>query len=242
MLDFLTSRTVAVFLSTCALLTMTCVLSACWDIGQPVPVEGNYDLVYDDVIRVYLDDDLLVELDAMDGGEIPLGDDLAIAYDEICSGADTLCPSEAYWDEVAIYQPLGEDNALLNAVNIGTIGEEGTRLAGLVDDHGAFAMLLGLDLGASESCLAVGLSLAEGRFERLQEDEEMIYGDISGGVISVEYAAGCEIAPGVILAGALRLETGYEGIWTGPLETAHVRPDPAIDENGDPLGEDPYLD
>ncbi len=234
-----TARTLVI---TTALAALALFAPACWDIGTEVPVEGNYDLVYDDVIRVYLNDELIVELDAMNGGEIPLGDDIVLEYDEICSGEDTFCPSEAYWDEVAIYQPMGTDNALLNAVNIGTIGNEGARLAGLMDGHGAFSLLLGLDLGANESCLAVGLSLADGRFERERDGEDFIYGDITDGVISVEYAAGCEIAEGVVLSGALRLETGFEGARTGDLDTGDVQTDPAIDENGEPLDDDQVLE
>ncbi len=219
------------------------VATGCWELEEETAVEGNYALTYDDVIRVYLNDELLVELDGANGGTIPLTDEIAIEYDELCSGEDTICPSEAYWDEVAIYQPLGKDNVLLNAVNIGTIGEPGVRLAGLLANDATFDLLLGLSASASEQCLAIGVSLAEGQFVKSAgAARNAFYDGVEDGVISLTYGAGCEIAPGVTLSAGLRFETDFSGVRTGDLDVGDVEVDPAIDENGDPIDEDPLVD
>ncbi|MAE29936.1 MAG: hypothetical protein CMJ87_13290 [Planctomycetes bacterium] len=217
--------------------------TGCWELEEETAVEGNYTLTYDDVIRVYVNDSLVVELDGANGGTIPLTDEIEIEYDELCSGEDAICPSEAYWDEVAIYQPLGVDNALLNAVNIGSIGEEGVRLAGLLGNDATFDLLLGLSASANEQCLAIGISLAEGQFVKSAgANRNAFYDGVEDGTISLTYGAGCEITPGVTLSAGLRFETDFYGDRTGDLDVGDVEVDPAIDENGDPIDEDPLVD
>ncbi len=218
-------------------------ITGCWDLGEETAVEGNYEITYDDVIRVYLNDELVVELDGAHGGTIPLTDEIELEYDELCSDEDTICPSEAYWDEVAIYQPLGADNALLNAVNIGTIGEPGVRLAGLLGNDASFDLLLGLSASASEQCLAIGISTADGQFVKSGgAARNAFYDGIEEGTITLAYGAGCEITPGVTLSAGLRFETDFVGERVGDLDVGSVDVDPAIDENGDPIDEDPLVD
>lgn len=217
--------------------------TGCWELEDETAVEGNYAITYDDVIRVYVNDELVVELDAAQGGTIPLTDEIDLEYDELCSDENTICPSESYWDEVAIYQPLGADNALLNAVNIGTIGDEGVRLAGLLNNDATFALLLGLSASANEHCLAIGISTADGEFVKSAgAARNAFYDGIEDGTITVAYAAGCEIVEGVTLSAGLRFETGFVGDRIGDLDVGSVDVDPAIDENGDPIDEDPLVD
>ncbi len=217
--------------------------TGCWELEQDTAVEGNYTITYDDVIRVYVNDEFVVELDAAQGGTIPLTDEISLEYDELCSDENTICPSESYWDEVAIYQPLGADNALLNVVNIGTIGEPGVRLAGLLGNDATFDLLLGLSASANEHCLAVGISTAEGEFVKSAgAARNAFYDGIDEGTINVAYGAGCEIVEGVTLSAGLRFETGFAGDRVGDLDVGSVEVDPAIDEHGDPIDEDPLVD
>jgi hypothetical protein len=201
-----------------------------------VYAEGNYDITYDDNVRVYYGDELIVEIDPAVGGTIDIGE-WQIEYDEFCSDPDYSCPTEAYWDEVAIYQPLGYENMLLNVVNIGTIGEQGLRLPGTIDESGDFNLLLGLSASASENCLAVSLSTADGSFSQTSLEREKRYDQIDAATITVTYAAGCEILDGVIIASAITFETDFTGVRTGDVDLGDVEPDPAIDENGEEVAD-----
>lgn len=229
---------------TAGILTITSALAfalaACWELDEEVQVEGNFAITYNDIIRVYFNDELVAEINAAEGGEIPLGELGTFEYDELCSSEDVVCPSEELWDEVAVEQPLGVDNALLNAVNIGTYGEEGTRLAGLIESNGDYALLLGISAAASGSCLAVGISTAEGTFthDPAPGERNPVYDRIEDGVITVAYGAGCYITEDIILTGSLTFETDFEGVRTGDLDLGDVEAEPAIDEDGEEIDEE----
>ncbi len=213
------------------LVAMVASTSACWELDNDVHVEGNYALTHSDITRVYWGDELVAEIDPAQGGTLELGE-YSVEYDEFCSDPDYSCPTEVYWDEVAIYQPLGTDNALLNAVNIGTIGEPGARLAGLIDSEGNFSMLLGLSASWDENCISVGISTAEGTFTQTGLGRENVYNTMEAGTIAITYAAGCEVVEGVTLSTSLTFETDFTGTRTGDIDLGDVEPDPAIDEDG----------
>lgn len=213
------------------LVAMLASATACWELDENVYAEGNYELTHSDIMRVYWGDELIAEIDPALGGTLELGE-FSIEYDEFCSDPNFSCPTEAYWDEVAIYQPLGTDNALLNAVNIGTIGEPGTRLAGVIDTSGAFTMLLGLSASWDENCIAVGISTAEGNFTQSVLERNNHYDQMDSGTIAITYAAGCEVLDGVTLSASLTFESDFSGVRTGDVDLGDVEPDPAIDEDG----------
>ncbi len=215
-----------------ALLTAALLGGTACKLDSAVYAEGNYSLTYDDLVRVYFNDELIAEIDPAQGGTLQLGE-WEVEYDEFCSDPDFSCPSEAYWDEVAIYQPLGYENALLNVVNIGAIGEPGQRLAGTVDEGGQFDLLLGLSASADENCLAVGLSTADGTFDRSPNGRQQRFDIIDAATIQITYAAGCEVVEGVTVSSAVRFETDFTGLRTGDVDLGDVEPDPAIDENGE---------
>jgi len=206
--------------------------SACWELDNDVYVEGNYALTHSDLIKVYWGEDLIAEIDPAQGGTLELGE-YSVEYDEFCSDPDVSCPTEVFWDEVAIYQPLGTDNALLNAVNIGTIGEPGARLAGVIESDGSFWMLLGLSASWNENCISVGISDAQGTFTQTGMGRENVYNNMETGTISVTYAAGCEVIDNVTIASSLTFESDFTGVRTGDLDLGDVEPDPAIDEDGE---------
>jgi len=227
-----TSKTWIGWVSLAASTTMAlAMLPGCFNLDTAVYAEGNYDIDYVDTMRVFFNDDLVVELDAAQGGTIDIGE-YQLEYDEFCTDEDFSCPSENLWGAVAIYQPLGYENGLLNAVNIGAVGEEGQRLAGAVDENGNFDLLLGLSASADENCLAVGFSTASGVFHQSDTERQRRYDHIEDGVIQVTYAGGCEVLEGVTISSALRFETDFTGVRRGDVDLGNVEPDPAIDENG----------
>ncbi len=223
---------------------MALAMGACWELDSETEVEGNFAITYNDIVRVYFNDELVAEIDAAEGGEIPLGELGTFEYDELCSSEDVVCPSEQFWDEVAVEQPLGTDNALLNAVNIGTYGEEGTRLAGLIEANGDYALLLGISAASAGSCLAVGVSVAEGSFTHafVPNERNPVYDRIEDGVITVAYGAGCYITEDIILTGSLSFETDFTGVRTGDLDYEEVEAEPAIDEDGEEIPEEQVVE
>jgi hypothetical protein len=221
-------------MGTLVLAAVTTTTTACWETGGETVAEGNYDIAYTDMMRVYWDDELIAEIDQAQGGTLVLGE-LEIDYDEFCSDPAYSCPSEVMWDEVAIEQPLGESNALINAVNIGTIGEPGTRLAGLMDEQGAFTLLLGLSASYDENCMSVGVSTAEGSFSQSLLAPSGTYDGIDTAAIRVTYAAGCEILQDTIIGGSLTFEMDFNGTRTGDLDLGEIEPDPPVDETGEPV-------
>lgn len=202
---------------------------ACEPLPEARSVLGNYDLTYDDVLRVYLNDQLIAE--------VAPGDDPTLEFDgqtfeltAVCGDDGTQCPSETFWHRMAVDQPLGTGNKLLNFVNLDPErGQVGQRLAGLMQGDGSFAMLAGVGLDGNEACAVLGVAKVIGAFAPGNAP------DIDQATIVYEWGAGCQIA-GTTLTGSLRLETDVHGVRTGDLDLAGA-PDEPLDEAGEPLEE-----
>ena len=200
---------------------------ACEPLPEARSVMGNYDLSYDDVLRVYLNDQLIAEIGP--------GDDETIEYDgqtfeitAVCGDDGTQCPSETFWHQMGVDQPLGTENKLLNFVNLDPErGERGQRLAGLMQGDGSFEMLAGIGLDGNEACAVIGVAKVVGAFASGNNP------DIDKATIVYEWGAGCQIA-GTTLTGSLRLETDVHGVRTGDLDLGGA-PDEPVDEEGAPL-------
>ena len=193
-------------------------------LAEPRDVSGNYELVYADNLRIYVNDELLAEVTAGSGESIEYNGE-TFDLEAVCGDAGTVCPSEAYWRTMAVDQPWGTEYRLINFINLdGERGALGERMGGTQDDAGRFEMLAGLDLDGNEACASIGVGTVRGAFTPEN--------DITDGVIAFEWAAGCQFGE-VVLTGSVRLETDVEGMRTGPLDLSGLQPEPPIDEEGE---------
>lgn len=212
---------------TLALAATTVALSlAC---GQPLAesrdVSGNYEVIYADDLRVYINGELVAE--ALPGENPTIEwNGSSFELEAVCGDEGTVCPSEAYWARMGVEQPWGTSNRLLNFISLDT-ATAGTRMGGLLDDAGHFVMLAGLDVGGNEACAALGVGTVEGDFTPGNDG-------ILNGVFAVEWGAGCVIGD-VVINGTLRLETSVEAVRTGPLDLGGITPEPPIDEDGEEI-------
>ncbi len=206
-------------------------LGACGPLDIPRDVMGNFEVQYDDNIRVYLNDELVAEARSGEDPEIT-HDGQIFRVSQLCGEEGTECPSDTYWDAVAIDQPWGEEYSLLNFVNLdperGTIGQ---RMGGVLDEEGHFAMLAGLVLGANDSCVSGGVGTVLGHFADQAQT-------VDNGIIRYEWAGGCTIA-GVDLGVALRIETDYRAVRTSDFDLSSLpeAAEPPMDDSGE--GVDP---
>ncbi len=199
-------------------------LTACGELPESQDRMGNYDVSYVDNLRVYINGELVAE--------VVSGEDAAVEWDgetfqisQLCGDEGVVCPSEAYWTEVAVDQPWGLDYDLLNFVNLSEDrGEAGQRMGGTLDPDGHFTMLSGLAVGGEGACAALGIGTVEGAFA---EDNSTI----DAGVVAFEWGAGCAIGE-VIITGSLRLETDYEASRSGDYDISSVTPEEPIDAEG----------
>lgn len=198
-------------------------------LAQPRDVSGNYDVIYADDLRVYIDGTLVAEAQAGENPTIEWNGS-SFELEAVCGDAGTSCPSEVYWSCMGIEQPWGAENRLLNFISLDE-GSAGTRMGGLLEDDGTFAMLAGLDADGNGACAAIGVGTVEGTFTAANDG-------IVDGVLAVEWGAGCQIGD-VVLTGNLRLESTVEAVRTGPLDLGGVTPEPPIDEGGEPVGDEP---
>ncbi len=200
---------------------------ACLELDTPRDVMGNFDVVYANNLRVYIDDELVAEVES--------GDDVSVEWNgetfqisTLCSDEGVECPDETFWGEVAVDQPWGQDYKLLNFVNLDQeLGTPGQRLGGLLEDDGTFSMLSGLAVGVNADCAAVGVGTVDGRFS-LDAQE------IEDGVITYAWAAGCSVG-GVAIGASLRLETDFTAVRTGDYDVSSVEAEEPIDESGEPV-------
>ncbi|MCB9677224.1 MAG: hypothetical protein H6737_19050 [Alphaproteobacteria bacterium] len=198
-------------------------------LAQPRDVSGNYEIVYADNLRVYIDDTLVAEVQAGENATIEWnGETFDVAA--VCGDDGTTCPSEAYWGAIGIEQPWGSEYRLLNFVNLDPARPPlGQRMGGLLEDDGSFGMLAGLDLDGSESCASIGIGVVEGKFDPANTA-------IQEGVIKFGWAGGCTFG-GVTIGTNVRLETDVTAVRTGPLDLSGLTPEPPIDENGEEIDE-----
>lgn len=204
------------------------VTTACYEkFEEPRDVKGNFEVEYEDNLRVYINGSLVADVQA--------GEDAAFEWDgemfqvsQVCGDEGVECPSETYWRDVAVVQPHGTSRMLLNFINLDDErGQAGQRMGGLMTEEGDVEMLAGLALGADNNCAAIGVGAVFGKFDDANEV-------IDDGTIAYEWGAGCVIGS-FILTGSLRLETDYSAFRYSDLDLSTVRPEPAIDENGDPI-------
>ena len=219
-------------LATLALATVT--LGACEPLEESRDVSGNFDISYQDNLRVYIGDELVAEV--VDGEDATItwdGDTFQIST--LCSDEGVECPSENYWGQVGIDQPWGPEYRLLNFANLDAEhGDLGRRLGGTLDDDGSFELLSGIGLAANGACAAIAVGTIEGNFT---SDNSAI----EDGVLSWGWAGGCEI-DGVALGTSLRLETDFTAQRTGDLDLGTIVVEEPIDEDGaevDPTEPDP---
>jgi hypothetical protein len=203
-------------------------------LAQPRDVSGNYELVYANNLRVYIDDNLVAEVQAGENATIEWNGQ-TFDIEAVCGADGTTCPSEAYWGQIGIEQPWGSEYRLLNFINLDPDRPPlGQRMGGLLEDNGTFGMLAGMDLDGAENCASIGIGVVEGRFDATNTA-------LQDGVIAFGWAGGCQFGE-VTVGTNVRLETDVTGVRTGPLDLAGLTQEPPIDENGDEVDDKPDED
>jgi hypothetical protein len=148
-------------------------------------VTGNYTLTYDNQLKVTLNVGGAVREVTQSGygGIVDFGmvngQPTTLDLEQFCAKPEVQCPSEAFWPKVAVDQPDLQTSTLdlqkLIVVNNTTrefdAGVRAQSLGGLVnhDDQDKFLLGLGASGGSNSNCVALGLSLAGGRFTRAGE-------------------------------------------------------------------------
>jgi hypothetical protein len=199
-------------------------VSSCGLLDEPRDVMGNFEVHYADNLRVYINDELVAEVVAGENETVEWNGE-TFDITTLCSDEGTDCPAETFWGKVAVDQPWGAEYRLLNFVNLDQQhGEPGQRLGGLLDDDGTFEMLSGIGVGLAGGCAAIGVGTVTGRFDSRNSA-------IGDGVITYEYAGGCQIGNAQIGA-TLRLETDYTATRSGDYDISAVDAEDPIDEDG----------
>ncbi|RME21528.1 MAG: hypothetical protein D6798_17920 [Deltaproteobacteria bacterium] len=197
------------------------------ELAEPRDVTGNFEVTYENNLRVYINDELVAEVSE--------GEDATIEYNgetfqvsAICSDEGTRCPDETWWSSAAVDQPWGPEYTLLNFVNLdpdhGTLGQ---RMGGLLEDDGSFAMLSGLSLSGNGHCATIGVGTVTGRFN----DDAT---EIVDGIVTYAWAGGCTV-DGVEIGASLRLESDFTAVRTGDTDISGIEAEPPIDEDGSPV-------
>lgn len=200
-------------------------LTGCFELPATHDVMGNFSVEYANNLRVYIDDTLVAEVTDGEDADIEWDGEI-IQVSTLCSDEGVECPSETFWNEVAVDQPWGPDYMLLNFVNLDVEDESaGARLGGLMDENSLFTMLSGLALSGNEHCLAVGIGTVTGNFNA---DATAI----ESGIITYGWAAGCAV-DGVEIGASLGIETDYTATRTGDYDVSSVTPEEPIDEEGE---------
>jgi hypothetical protein len=199
-------------------------------------VTGNYALTYDNqlTVRLHVGGAVREVTHSGYGGIVDFGtvegQPTTLDLTAFCSKPDVQCPSEAFWPQVAIDQPdlnrtrLDVQKLLVvnNTVRDLDAGVRAQSLGGLVDHAQEDRFLLGLGAhGASNSnCLALGVSLAGGRFTRFGEREvtRTVFRTSAGAACSLD--AGVDDDGGVDGGGA---DAGLALLPDGGVDCAPVR-------------------
>ena len=146
-------------------------------------VNGNYDVRYEDKVTVKVDLGGAVREQTHDGmsGTVDFGmyngQPLTLDLASFCAKPEVKCPSESFWTKVSVREPnrgassLQQLDVIDNEQHTLDAGVRAPALSGLIDHAQDDKFLLGLGAtGASTAnCLALGLSLAGGRFTRAGE-------------------------------------------------------------------------
>jgi len=173
------------FLVVGALLAGTCGPAPGPGEEDPRDVTGNYDLTYDDKLRMQLNIGGAIREVTQDGyGPIAdfgtyNGQPVRLDLTQFCAKPEVKCPSEQFWAKVAIDQPqlsksnfpLQELRVIDNQVANPPAGQKAASVSGLVnhDNGDRFVVGLGLNAGANQACAAIDVSFASGRFSRVGE-------------------------------------------------------------------------
>lgn len=152
---------------------------------DPRDVTGNYDLTYDDHLRLQLNIGGAVREVEQDGyGAIVdfgmyNGQPVRLDLREFCGKPDVKCPSESFWAKVAIDQPQLDNNGfdlqelrvINDEVHVLDAGQKAASITGLVDHGNDDRYLIGLGIGggATQNCAAIDVSFTHGRFSRTGE-------------------------------------------------------------------------
>ena len=160
-------------------------------------VRGNYALTYDDALTLKLDlGGAVREVTAQGYGGVAdfgtyQGQPLRLDLSEFCARPEVLCPSESLWSQVSIdqqdvdkRQTLYILSAIDNTTHTLPTGVRAEARGGLVDhsQQDTFVLGLGAASGGGQSCGALAVSLAGGRFHRAGEKLEVstVYRDEKG--------------------------------------------------------------
>lgn len=217
---------------TTTLIATSTLALGCFELPQTTEVMGNFEVTYANNLRVYINDELVAEVADGEDADIEF-DGQVFQVSTLCSDEGVECPSETFWNEVAVDQPWGPDYQLLNFVNLDVEDEDaGARIGGLLEADGTYAMLSGLAVGANANCVALGVGTVTGAFapDATTMDD---------GVITYAWAGGCVIGE-VEVGVAIRLETDFTATRTGDYDVSAVTPEEPIDEEGEVVDpEDP---
>jgi hypothetical protein len=174
---------------------------------DPRDVTGNYDLTYDNKLRMQLNIGGAVREVTQTGyGGIAdfgtyNGQPVTLDLTQFCAKPEVKCPSEQFWAKVAIDQPnlqkngsdLQELRVIDNQDPMPPAGQKAASLTGLVDHANSDRFLIGLGIqgGATQNCAAFDVSFASGRFSHEGErtTTTMEYRDPSGKACSPDAGA-----------------------------------------------------
>lgn len=206
---------------------LSLVLIGCGELDSPLDVMGNFAVTYTDNLRVFIGDELVAEVEN--------GEEESITWDEetftiaqLCGEEGTECPSESWSREVAVDQPWGTGNQLLNFVNLDEErGELGQRMGGTLRDDRGFEMLSGLAVNSNENCAALGVGTVDGSFATDGRS-------IDDGVVQYEWAAGCQVGE-VEIGARLRLESDFSASRIGDYDISRIGADEPIDAEGEEI-------
>lgn len=208
-------------------LALAGVLLSCGGVGDPAvrDVTGNYDLAYDDQLRLQLNVGGAIREVTVNGyGNVAdfgtvNGEPVTLDLTEFCARPEVLCPSERLWSKVAVDQP---DRASGRAVQTLVViddrqrdldaGVRASSVAGLIDleQNDRFILGLGASGGASGNCAALAISLAGGRFSRRGERLETAMEPRTEKGERCSLDAGVEVDGGETDAGALLPDGGVD--------------------------------
>lgn len=201
---------------------------------------GNYAITHQDQITVKVTIGGATETyTGVAGGVIDLGE-ATLDFTEVCKYEGVHCPSEAFWNEVAIDQPLFDPTKkphnpwLVRVVNLDTTTEAYTmERGGLTNKDGDLVIGLGLGATGVPGCILLGASVATGVFD-LSAATGLPTGTISDGKVIVAYAGGC-LFPNEsgFAAATITLESTFTGQRTGSFELpSELATAPILDEDG----------
>ncbi|MBS1151680.1 MAG: hypothetical protein H6Q89_3378 [Myxococcaceae bacterium] len=193
-------------------------------------VRGNYDLTYDNNLKValYLGG-AVREVTATGYGNVLdfgtwQGQPLKLDLTQWCDRPEVQCPSEVFWPKVAVDQPdLKASNVKLQKLMVVNdtqhtldAGVQAAVVAGLVnhDDFDRFVVGLGAGGGSSSNCVLLGLSLAGGRFSHVGEKFEEVT------VFRTPLGAACDPDAGIADAGSADAGTADAGLSDAGLADA----------------------